>query len=381
MPWKITNVMEQRIEFIVRAMVGGNRFSELCRHYGISRPTGYKWVKRYLEAGSFSQLVEQSKRPHNSPSKTPSVKEAEVIELRERYGWGGKKLNELLKRERINLSVRTINRIIKRNGLIKSEDSRKQARKRFEKERANELWQVDFKGEFRMDSGNCYPLSILDDHSRFGLGLFALFDRSLEGASRGLISTFEKYGVPEGMLMDHGSPWWSTTNGYGLTKLSVSLMKQGIKLYYSGIGHPQTQGKVERFHRTLGEAVKHKGKPGHHLSDWDRVFNEFLHEYNYIRPHEALGMDVPVSRYTPSTRPYNPSPKEWEYPDGSIVTTLNSAGCINWRGKRYFVCEALSGERVRVEVVDDLLLVSYRHMYVREIDTRSGKTHAVVLPI
>jgi len=373
--------MEQRIEFIVRAVVGGSNFSELCQEYSISRPTGYRWVKRYLETGTFSELKELSRRPHNSPAKTPSIQEARVIELREHYGWGGKKLNELLRREGIELSVRTINRIINRNGLIKPEDSRRQARKRFERERANELWQMDFKGEFRMDYGTCYPLSILDDHSRFALGLFGLPDRRVEGVSRCLISTFENYGVPEGMLMDHGSPWWSTTNGHGLTKLSVSLIKQGIKLYYSGVGHPQTQGKVERFHRTLNEWVVHRGRP-EEFCGWYNVFNEFRGEYNYIRPHEALGMDVPGNRYTPSGRQYNPNPKEWEYPEGSIVTRVNSAGCINYRGQRYFVCEALSGEKVRIqEVVGNLVLVSFRDMYIREINTHTGRTSAVILPV
>jgi transposase InsO family protein len=296
MPWRTTNIMEQRIEFVVRAAMGGSSFSELCQEYGISRPTGYRWMRRYLETGTFSELKELSRRPHSSPAKTPSVQEARVIDLREHYGWGGKKLYELLRREGIELSVRTINRIIRRNGLIKPQDTRKQARKRFERQRANELWQMDFKGEFRMNYGTCYPLSIIDDHSRFALGLFGLPDTGIEGVSRSLITTFEEYGVPDGMLMDHGSPWWSTKNGYGLTKLSVSLINQGIELYHSGVGHPQTQGKVERFNRTLNEWVEHRGKPDEYCK-WDSVFDEFRYEYNnIIRPHEALGMDVPAGR-------------------------------------------------------------------------------------
>src|SRR3989337_1143267 len=146
MPWKTTNVMEQRIEFIVRALGGGGSFSELCTEYSVSRPTGYRWVKRYVEAGSFAQLQERSRRPHNSPARTPSTQEAEVIEL----------------------SVRTINRIINRNGLIKPEDRQQRAYRRFERDNPNDLWQMDFKGEFKMNCGICcYPLSIIDDHSRF----------------------------------------------------------------------------------------------------------------------------------------------------------------------------------------------------------------------
>ncbi len=143
MPWKTTNVMEQRIEFIVRALGGGGSFSELCTEYSVSRPTGYRWVKRYVEAGSFAQLQERSRRPHNSPARTPSTQEAEVIELRKCYGWGGKKLHELLKREGIELSVRTINRIINRNGLIKPEDRQQRAYRRFERDNPNDLWQME----------------------------------------------------------------------------------------------------------------------------------------------------------------------------------------------------------------------------------------------
>ena len=285
MPWKVTDVMEQRVEFIVRALAGDSSFTELCHSCGISRKTGYKWLRRYIEGGSFNALHELSRRPHNSPAKASSELEGRVRELRQHYGWGGKKLGELLRREGMRVSVRTIDRIIKRNGLIGAKGTRRGATKRFERQRANDLWQMDFKGEFKTGSGTelCYPLSIVDDHSRFALGVYALPDRGLEGVSRSLIKTFQSYGVPEGMLMDHGLPWWGTTNVHVLTRLSVSLIKQGIKLYYSGIGHPQTQGKVERFHRTLEESVGHKGKPKV-FYDWDRVFNEFVYEYNYIRP-------------------------------------------------------------------------------------------------
>ncbi|MBF8301720.1 MAG: family transposase [Candidatus Dadabacteria bacterium] len=381
MPWKTTNVMEQRIEFIVRALGGGGSFSELCTEYSVSRPTGYRWVKRYVEAGSFAQLQERSRRPHNSPARTPSTQEAEVIELRKCYGWGGKKLHELLKREGIELSVRTINRIINRNGLIKPEDRQQRAYRRFERDNPNDLWQMDFKGEFKMNCGICcYPLSMIDDHSRFALGLFGLSDSGGEGVRGCLIRTFEEYGVPGAMLMDHGSPWWSTTNEYGLTKLSVSLIRQGIKLYHSGVGHPQTQGKVERFHRTVKQSVVHKGKP-ERFSDWDKVFKEFRYEYNHVRPHEALGMDVPANRYSPSACQYNPNPKEWEYPQGSIVTTVNSGGSINWRSQQYFVSHALYGERVRIQLVDNSVIVSFRHMYIREINTHTGRTTALILPV
>jgi hypothetical protein len=174
-------------------------------------------------------------------------------------------------------------------------------------------------------------------------------------------------------------PWWSTTNGYGLTRLAVGLLKPGIGLHLSGIGHPQTQGKVERFHRSLGEAVRHRGRP-QGTEEWQGFLAEFRQEYNQLRPHEALGMAVPASRYRPSPKPYNPRPQEWEYPLGALVKRLNGAGCLQWQQGRYFVCEALAGEQVRIQQVEHRLLVSYRHMYVREIDPAVGATRALVAP-
>jgi hypothetical protein len=181
------------------------------------------------------------------------------------------------------------------------------------------------------------------------------------------------------MLMDHGSVWWSTTNGYGLTWLSVRLIEQGIGLCYGQVHHPQTQGKVERFHRTLEEAMRHRGKP-QQMAGWPGALDEFRQIYNERRPHEALGMKRPVERYRASARSYQAVPREWEYPNGSIVRRLNPAGCLYWEGQRWFVCEALAGRRVRVENVENLLLVSYRHMYVREIDCQRHSTRPLVLP-
>ncbi len=134
--------------------------------------------------------------------------------------------------------------------------------------------------------------------------------------------------------MDHGTPWWATSSGHGLTRLSVSLIKQGIRLYWSGVGHPQTQGKVERFHRTLKHAVRHHGRP-QTLSEWENALHHFLKEYNHVRPHEALQMAVPAERYHPSPKQYNPQPSQWEYLQGAIVKRLNSQGCLDYHHRRY----------------------------------------------
>ena len=379
MAWGARDVMEQRIEFVVKAWQAGSNLSELCREYAVSRPTGYRWLKRYEEVGSVRGLSEKSRRPQHSPGRTAREMEDRVVELRQRYGWGAKKLVVLLAREGIGLKVVTVNRILKRRGLLVPEECVRPATQRFEREAPNQLWQMDFKGPWQVAEGWCYPLTLLDDHSRYLVGLHGLRGTDGGGVAGGLLKTFEAYGVPEAMLMDHGTPWWSTTNGHGLTWVSVGLIQQGIRLYYSGVRHPQTQGKVERLHRSLKHQVDRRGRPGT-LAASERALAEFREEYNQVRPHEALGMEVPAKRYQPSRKAYDPHPREWEYGAGNQVKRLNTQGCLDYQQGRYFVCEALAEERVCIERIKDKLLVRYRHTYVREIDLLSGRTTAVVLP-
>jgi len=378
MPWARTDVSEERVKFVVRAVSGKETMAGLCREFGISRPTGYRWRRRYKEAGSVAGVVERSRRPQHSPRRTAGEREDRVVAVRQRWGWGAKKIAILLREEGILLTVTTINRILNRRGLVAGEERHVRALERFERSVPNELWQMDGKGEFQVRDGTCYPLSILDDHSRYAVGLYGLPAFTAEAVQSCLVRTFERYGLPEAMLMDHGSLWWSTTNGYGLTWLSVWLMEQGIRLHYGQVRHPQTQGKVERFHRTLAEAVRHHGRP-ERLGDWPGWLEEFRRTYNELRPHEALGMQRPWERYWPSPRSYQPNPPEWEYPSDSQVRRLNTQGCLDYNGRRWFVCEALSGRWVRLEHLDELLLVSYRHMYVREIDLQRGRTRPLVV--
>jgi transposase InsO family protein len=378
--------MEERIKFIVRALNEDVSISGLCAEFGVSRTTGYRWLNRYRSCGSIYEVKELSRRPHHSPTRTVLDHEARVKALRLRFGWGAKKLKVLLEREGINLQVITINRILKRSDLINQKDGHRPALRRFERSGPNELWQMDFKGDYVVRSGRCYPLSILDDNSRFVVGLYALGDQTGESVNACLVNTFERYGLPEAMLMDHGTPWWSNTNGYGLTWLAVSLIKQGIRLYKSGFRHPQTQGKVERFHRTLKDSIRHVGQVSNcgnprTLAEWEKALGRFSEEYNYQRPHEALAMRVPADRYQSSPKQYNPTPPEWEYPLGAAVKRLNTQGCLDYNGGRYFVCEALSNEYVQLERVENSLLVKYRHMYVREIFIETGRSAPLILPV
>jgi transposase InsO family protein len=298
--------------------------------------------------------------------------------LREQTGWGAKKLQVLLGEEAgVRMPVRTVHRILKRHGRV-GEEIHTPALQRFERSTPNELWQMDTKGKYPLPEAECHPLSVLDDHSRYLVGLYALPVLSTELAWSCLVKSFERHGVPRAMLMDRGPLWWSEHNGWGLTRLSVRLIEQGIGLLYGRVCHPQTQGKVERFHRTLGVELRHRGLPGR-WAEWPLLLAEIQHEYNERRPHEALGMRRPAEVYRPSPNSYTACPVEWEYPSGSEVKRLNGQGLLQDQGRRWFVCEALAGQRVRIERMDGKVLVSYRHMYLREIDPQRGTTRPLVV--
>ncbi len=378
MPWNQVNVDEQRIQFVMRAVSRKESMTSLCREFGISRPTGYWWRSRYERSGTFTAVHEQSRRPRRSPTRTAEEKEAQVVALRRETGWGAKKLHLVLRDEQaVGVPVRTIHRILERRGLL-SEDRHAPAPQRFERSQPNELWQMDTKGYYPRPERVCHPLSILDDHSRYLVGLYALPALTIACAWPCLVATFRTYGVPQDMLMDRGSLWWNESNGWSLTWLSVQLITQGIGLHYGRIRHPQTQGKVERFHRTLGAEVRHRGLP-QSWAEWPGLLASVQRDYNQRRPHEALGGRRPQQCYQPSRRSYQEQPGAWEYPEGSEVKRLNAQGMLEDQGKRWFVCQALAGQHVRVERVEEKLLVSYRHMYIREIDREQRCTRPLVV--
>jgi len=380
MPFQELNIEESRIRFAVRAASGAESLSALCREFGISRPTGRKWRDRYLECGRISELGELSRRPRRSPRRSSPELEEQVVELRQRYGWGARKLERLLRDRHIGCPAQTVHRILRRHGLIAQQAARPGMR-RFEREHPNELWQMDGKGPLRSPDGSCQPLSILDDHSRYAVGLFAL-ERFGRDAIRSCLQTvFEQAGQPAAMLMDRGPQWFSAQSEHGLTALSVWLIRHGIRLYYGRPRHPQTQGKVERFHGTIEAAVRHHGAPAR-AADWGAWLEAFRREYNAVRPHEALGMETPATRWRPSERRFEPSPPPWRYPAELEVRRLDESGCLTLAGRRWFVCEALAGEAIALERLPlDTVAVCFRHMYIRELDLAGKTTAPLVRPV
>ena len=358
------DVHEQRVRFVVEATQKTQTFRGLCAAYEISRPTGYLWLRRYREFG-VEGIAERSRKPHRSPERTDPERERQVVQLRQRYpDWGARKLKVLLARQGVELPRNTIHRILLRHDLVRDEDRPAAATQRFERGQPNELWQMDFKGPKGWPQ-TVGPLSVLDDHSRYLVALAA--NGSTHGAAvrEQLEEAFRRCGVPEGMLMDHGTPWRSQQAPSGQTHLSLWLMRQGICLHWSGIRHPQTQGKVERFHGALQRAWERRGVPGENRQAW---LDAYRWEHNYIRPHEALGMQTPATVWRPSLRRYDPYPPRWEYPAGAWVLKLDCHGLLDIQNRKWKVSKALAGERVQVVRVEGRMMVFYCTTLLRELD-------------
>jgi transposase InsO family protein len=364
MAWKTMDVHEQRVRFVVEAAQRARSFSALCAEYEISRPTGYLWLRRYREQG-VQGITEQSRKPHHSPRRTNAACEERVVRARQRYpDWGARKLKVVLGREGLHLPRNTIHHILVRHDLVREEERLPAAVQRFERGQPNELWQMDFKGPKGWPQA-VGPLSVLDDHSRYLITLTANGSTHGKLVREQLEEAFQRCGLPEGMLMDHGTPWWSMGSSCGNTRLSLWLMRLGIRLCWSRIRHPQTQGKVERFHGSLQRALVRRGFPQRHIQSW---LDAYRWEHNHVRPHEALGMRTPASVWRPSLRSYQPQTPRWEYPQGAWVLKVDCQGKLEIGGRRWKISKAFSGERVQVVRIGRRIMVFYCTTLIRELD-------------
>ena len=306
MPWKEKTRMSLRLEFVNLALAEKANISRLCKQFGISRKTGYKWINRYLEQGS-SSLSDRSRKPRHSPAKTPASMEQAVLAIRDQHpSWGGRKIKRRLE-EKVFTPVpspSTITAILRRYARLDPEESRKhKAWKRFEADAPNALWQMDFKGHFPLGlGGRCHPLTVLDDHSRFSLGLRACGNEQGKTVWNELTGIFRRYGLPERFLMDNGSPWGSRYQR-AYTPLTAWFIRLGIGISHASPYHPQTLGKDERFHRTLQVELL-QGQRFRDLGHAQQKFSRWRDVYNLERPHEALDLDVPARRYQPSAQPF-----------------------------------------------------------------------------
>lgn len=375
MIWKAEDMSEQRLRFAIRASSGQEKMTALCKEFEISRPTGYLWLNQYRQCERVAELAEISRRPHTSPKQTGPEKEERVVALRKQYpDWGARKLVELLKREQLAIPRITVHRILLRKGLVLDRDRHRPAIQRFQREAPNQLWQMDFKG-MPMTRPGCLPLMVLDDHSRYLLGLFETAGTKAEPVQENLTAIFRRDGLPEAMLMDHGTPWWNMQSSSGWTWLTVWLMKQGIRLYLSGYRHPQTQGKIERCNGSLEAAMRKRPKPDG--QSWQAWLDAYRQEHNHVRPHEALQMDLPARRWQPSSRAFLEKHEPWDYPDPVNVRKVRENGGVSLRGQSYFISRAFIGENVQLEFLEERVIVWFCRTLVREFDLLTGTSHAV----
>lgn len=369
MPWEEKTVEKTRLEFVSKAIQGNQSMSSLCREYGISRKTGYKWIQRYKEGQGLS---DKSHAPINRYNKTPEEMEAAILEYRDKYpAWGGRKLKRRMEDlGYTNLpAASTISNILKRNDRISKEESEKRTPyKRFEYEKPNELWQMDYKGHFGMLDGNrCNPLTITDDCSRFNLCLDANENQRTECTIRSIKHVFYEYGLPDAILCDNGYPWGNSNGGY--TPIEIWFMQLGILPIHGRIGHPQTQGKGERFHETMEDELL-KYVVIKNLKHGHEVFNTYRYEYNYERPHHALNLDTPAKHYHPSKRIYIPgSEMEPEYDTGRNLRKVNCKGYLSIRNHRYYFGEPFIGKTVELrETEEGIMEVLYGEFRVAVVD-------------
>jgi transposase InsO family protein len=342
--------MSQRTAIIERAKAQDANISALSREYGVSRKTVYKWLNRE-QAGGQSGLADQSRRPKHSPRQTEANIEAQVLAVREAHpAWGGRKIRRVLQNQGVTEApaASTITAILRRNQQMDLVESLKhQPIQRFEREQPNELWQMDFKGFFALERGGyCHPLTVIDDHSRFLVGLRACPNQRFETVQSQLTVIFKQFGLPERMLMDNGSPWgddWVTHH----TILTAWLLRLEIAISHGRPYHPQTQGKDERLNRTLKDEVISRHVMND-LSESQVVFDDWWHTYNYERPHEALNLATPASCYTSSSRPFPDPLPPITYDPEDEVRKVDQSGKIYFHNRTFRVGKAFRYQPVAI---------------------------------
>ena len=345
MPWITNSPMSQRHELVLIAQQPGTCFSKLCAQFRISRKTGYKWKRRYAQEGK-EGLADQSRRPRRSPRITRPEMEAAVVALRTANPvWGGRKLRRRLMDlgERAVPSASTCTSILRRAELLGRDPPVPKPFQRFEREHPNQLWQMDFKGHFPTQAGpRCHPLTVLDDHSRFNLVLAACSEQTGRTVRQALTPTFDRYGIPESILCDNGPPWGQSDPVCPYTSFTVWLLQLGISVKHGRPYHPQTQGKEERFHRTLHAELiaQHTWSD---LAHCEREFSGYRNRYNCERPHDALGGDTPVSRYRPSSRSLPTHLPAVQYCSSLSVHKVRSRGVITFQNQTWYIGRAFEG--------------------------------------
>lgn len=365
MPWRELKPMDQKLLFIADYLRGAPNFSTLCTRYGISRKTGYKWVARYEEQG-IEGLEAHSRRPHQCPHQTPYRLRQAIIALRTQGQAkpGPKKLQTLLRQcypNEIIPSQTTIHTILKQAGLLTPRKRKRRVSPYTEPfapvQAPNEVWSADFKGQFKLANGRwCYPLTVMDHHSRYLIGCQALTGTKTRGAQQIFTRLFKEYGLPQRIRTDNGTPFASKATA-GLSRLAIWWIRLGILPERIEVGQPQQNGRHERMHRTLKQATTRP--PAASMKCQQQRFQSFQHTYNYERPHEALAQTPPASCYQVSPRPWPGTLPEIVYPDYYDVRKVSHCGGLYWRNGMVYVSHLLHDEWVGMDEIDEGIWVVY----------------------
>ena len=345
MPWQPRDLMDTKREFVELALKEGANRRELCRRFGISAKTGYALLKRYASEGQ-SGLCQRSRRPASSPGQTAVAMEQAVLGVRRQHpAWGGRKIARYLLDQGLSAvpAPSTVTAIVRRHGLLSAEASAAATPwLRFVHEHPNSLWQIDFKGHFDTAASRCHPLTLLDDHSRFNLVLSACANVATPSVRPHLEHAFKRYGLPVRINADNGAPWGSSREvSHGLSELSVWLIRLGISVSNSRPYHPQTNGKIERFHRSFEREVL-AGRAFSDLAHAQAAFHHWRTIYNHQRPHDALDMDTPAKHYQASPRSYPEQLPPIEYSEADEVIEVKWNGEVRFRGHTLKVSNALT---------------------------------------
>jgi putative transposase len=386
-PWTEVLPVKLKEEFVLLALEPGACMAKLCRQYEMSRQNGYKWLRRYREGG-IEGLHERSRRPEGSAVAVSGEMVLQILELRQRRGWGPKKLRELLRRRARGRgtqlpSVRTIARIVARGGLVKKRkrlspqggaDVHRRAAPTVTVAAPNDLWTVDFKGWWSADNGDrCEPLTVRDAHSRYALCAVLLAGTSTALVRPQFEQLFARYGRPRAILSDNGPPFASSTAPWGLTELSAWWVSLRIEVLHSRPGCPQDNGGHERIHLDMvplqTESAPTRQAQQVLLDQWGK-------EFNHVRPHEALGMKTPAQVYLPKAR--RPSPKlvTRSYPTGAAIRRVLTNGHFWYGGRTYFLSRALRGHDVALvqdpRLGSAMATIMFHHLAVGELDLDGG---------
>ena len=371
MPWDAMSTQDLRFEFVVEADREGANIRQLCRRFGVSAKTGYKWLERFRAAGK-SGLADRGRRPLTCPRRSEAGIEAAALSVREAHpAWGGRKICKVLTEQGLAApSPSTVTAILRRHGVALGKfGGGAAAFQRFEREAPNDLWQMDFKGHVGLGrGGRLHPLTALDDHSRFAVVLKACPDQRTETVKAALIEAFRRYGTPRALITDNGSPWGDGP-GSPFTPLGVFLIDQGVRIAHSRPYHPQTMGKDERFHRTL-KAEALAGPPFADLAEAERRLESWRHVYNHERPHEALGLSTPATRYRASPRDYRETVEPFDYAPDDRVRKVQQNGWITFQGRCVRLPKAFRGCPVALRPTerDGVFEVYYRHQFIAALD-------------